>query len=228
MRRYLAILPFFLLTSCGITTGTAPHKINAPTVAISSKALPIKKPVINTVSANILAKNCGVEEERFNVISSLRLSTLLQIDSAINSDINQDKLKDNVLLVGPTSALTRLCKDNGGNINADYKLIADISEHGNPIITDLGLKYVSGASLEATQNGFIFSNEIGQSIKCEEEAIFKIDDRDIYLDKVRTICLVPDSDIDWQERDLEKSAATLLQNVDLSSAFDGLREVFFK
>ena len=52
--------------------------------------------------------------------------------------------------------------------------------------------------------------------------------KDIYLSKVRTICLVPDADRDWQERNLEKSAATLLQNVDLSTAFEGLREVFFK
>lgn len=54
--------------------------------------------------------------------------------------------------------------------------------------------------------------------------------KDIYLSKVRTICLVPDADADrdWLERNLEKSAATLLQNVDLFKAFEGLREVFFE
>jgi hypothetical protein len=152
----------------------------------------------------------------------------LQIDSAINTDLNRDQRRDNVVLVRPTAELTELCATNSGNINADYKLIADISGHANPIIADLGLEYVSGASLEATPNGFIFSNEIGQSIKCEEEAVFTIDAKDIYLDKVRTVCLIPDSDIDWQEHNLEKSAATLLQNVDLSTAFDGLRGVFFE
>lgn len=226
MRRYLAILTCLLLTSCGVTTDSTPGKINA--AALSTLAIPTQTRPINTISASILASDCQLKDESFTTLSSLRLSTLLQIDSAINTDLNRDQFKDNVLLVRPTAELNELCATNGGNINADYKLVADISGHAKPIITDLGLEYVSGASLEATANGFIFSNEIGQSIKCEEEALFKIDAKDIYLDKVRTICLVPDSDIDWQERNLEKSAATLLQNVDLSTAFDGLREVFFE
>lgn len=226
MRRYLAILTYLLLTSCGVTTDSTLGKVNA--AALSTLAIPTQTRPINTISASILASDCQIKDESFTTLSSLRLSTLLQIDSAINTDLNRDQLKDNVLVVRPTAELTELCATNGGNINADYKLIADISGYGNPIITDLGLEYVSGAEVSAVPDGFIFSNEIGQSIKCEEEAVFKIDDRDIYLDKVRTICLVPDSDIDWQERDLEKSAATLLQNVDLSKAFDGLREVFFK
>ena len=232
MHRYLAILPFLLLASCGVTTDTVLHKVKPSAMAVSSPALPLKKPVINTVSANILAKDCDIKEEKFNVMASLRLSTLLQIVSAISTDLNQDKFKDNVILVKPASALSKLCADNRGNFDHYYQLIADISGHGKPIITNLGLEYVSGPSLSAIPNGFIFSNEIGQSIKCQEEAVFTIDAKDIYLSKVRTICLVPDadadSDRDWQERNLEKSAATLLQNVDLSTAFEGLREVFFK
>jgi hypothetical protein len=226
MRRYLVILTCLLLTSCGVTTDSTLGKINA--AALSTLAIPIQTRPSYAISANILASDCQIKDESFTTLSSLRLSTLLQIDSAINTDLNRDQLKDNILVVRPTAELTELCTTNGGNINADYKLIADISGYANPIITDLGLEYVSGAEVSAVPNGFIFSNEIGQSIKCEEEAVFKIDAKDIYLDKVRTICLVPDSDIDWQERDLEKSAATLLQNVDLASAFDGLREVFFE
>ena len=226
MRHYLAILTCLLLTSCGVTTDSTLGKINA--AAVSTLAIPTQTRPINTISASILASDCQIKDESFTTLSSLRLSTLLQIDSAINTDLNRDQLKDNVLVVRPTAELNELCATNGGNINADYKLVADISGHAKPIIADLGLEYVSGASLEATANGFIFSNEIGQSIKCEEEALFKIDAKNIYLDKVRTICLVPDSDIDWQERDLEKSTATLLQNVDLSTVFDGLREVFFE
>ena len=226
MRQCLTIVPLLLLSACGITTGTSPGKLNVP--APPALTTPTQARPINTINASILATDCHIKDESFTAISSLRLSTLLQIDSAINTDFNQDKINDNVVLVKPTSALTKLCKDNESYFEDNFRLVADISNHDKPIITDLGLDYINGARLSAAPKGFSFSYEIGQSSKCTEEAVFRIDEKDIYLRKIRTICAVPDSDIDWQERNLDKSAATLLRNVDLASAFDGLREVFFE
>ncbi|MDO5769175.1 MAG: hypothetical protein Q4P13_06690, partial [Psychrobacter sp.] len=202
------------------------HNTTGITKPELAKPAKIDNSPIHEISANILATDCAIKDERFNTLSFLKISNLLQIKSAINSDLNHDKRNDNIVLVSPSSALNKAC-DSSDHYNKDsFKLIADVSGQVKPIITNLGVEYISGATLSAVPNGFVFSNEIGQSIKCQEEAIFKISGNEIYLNKVRTICAIPDSDIDWQERAFEKSAATLLQNVDLSTAFDGLRDVF--
>ena len=239
MTRSLYLLPLLLLSACSTSTDgsniqpsvyKSSTTYNTTGIAKPDLAKPTKTdhPPIHVISANILATDCAIKDERFNTLSFLKISNLLQIKSAINADLNHDKRNDNIVLVRPSSALNKAC-DNTAHYNEDnFKLIADVSGQAEPIITDLGVDYISGATLSAVPNGFVFSNEIGQSIKCQQEALFKIAGNEIYLNKVRTICAVPDSNIDWQERAFDKSDATLLQNVDLSAALDGLRDVFFE
>lgn len=239
MIRSLYLLPLLLLSACSIPTdGSKIQRIhakqsttrNTTNITQPDLAKPAKTDSypIHVIGANILAKDCAINDEKFKTLSFLKISNLLQIKSAINSDLNHDKRNDNVVLVRPSLALSQAC-DNTAHYDEDaFKLIADVSGQAEPIITDLGVDYISGATLSPLPNGFIFSNEIGQSIKCQQEAIFKIVGNEIYLSKVRTICAVANSDIDWQERVFDKSDANLLQNVDLSNAYDGLNEVFFE
>lgn len=239
MIRSLYLSPLLLLSACSIPTDgskiqrihdkqSTTHNATSITKPDLAKLAKIDNPPIHEISANILATDCAIKNERFNTLSFLKISNLLQIKSAINADLNHDKRNDNIVLVRPSLTLSQAC-DNTAHYNEDsFKLIADVSGQAEPIITDLGVDYISGSTLSPLPNGFAFSNEIGQSIKCQQEALFKIAGTEIYLSKVRTICAVADSDIDWQERVFDKSDANLLQNVDLSNAYDGLNEVFFE
>lgn len=90
---------------------------------------------------------------------------------------------------------------------------------------DIG--YASLPKINKTSNGFSLNYESGQSTKCDNSIEFVLNNNHLYVDNLKTICYVPDSDIGWQKL-LFSNKLVSPDDMDISTNFKNLQQVFFE
>ena len=90
---------------------------------------------------------------------------------------------------------------------------------------DIG--YASLPKLNKTSNGFSLNYESGQSTKCDNSIEFVLNNNHLYVDNLKTICYVPDSDIGWQKLSFSNKLVSP-NDIEIPTNFENLQQVFFE
>lgn len=105
-----------------------------------------------------------------------------------------------------------LTKSTKLDISSEYKI--DIS-------------YASLPKLNKTSKGFSLNYESGQSTKCDNSIDFVLNNNHLYIDNLKTICYVPDSNIGWQKLSFSNKLVSP-NDIEIPNNFENLQQVFFE
>lgn len=180
---------------------------------------------LSKISGNEFSSNCALTDENFNDIESMWLvSDLIDAKQRLVADLNDDGLDDTLALLQSTDELQDLCPSN---VSDNILLLSKLSNTPMTIKSKLRLGEISVPTLHKKSNGFTLNYQTGQSVKCDQDIEFAVQDDIWYVDSIRTICFLPNSDIGWQTRSF-KGQQVLSEDVSIPSEIASLQVIFFE